>query len=94
MCRRIEVTHLHGGVHARIGPARAMQPDRMAGNPTDRRLQHILHGAAMRLALPALETVSGVFHAQCNSHHRYPINTTAGNNSNTASTSRQLMNSR
>ena len=46
---------LADGVDAGIGPSGAMHDDALAAEAQDRRLQHLLHGEAVLLALPADE---------------------------------------
>jgi hypothetical protein len=57
------VHYLPAGVDAAIGPARGRHADRLAGDPGQRLLERILHGAAARLRLPAEEAAAVVFDA-------------------------------
>ncbi len=68
--RRIEVHHLVGRVHAGIGPAGAHGRHRTAGQLRQGVLDRVLHGAATRLGLPAMESGTVVLKAKRQSHSR------------------------
>ena len=56
----VEMRYLLDGMDSAVGPASAGGGDGRAGNGTERRLDCVLHGAAVRLRLPAEETAAVV----------------------------------
>ena len=63
--RGVEMDDLPACMHAAVGAARAGDVDRRIGDAGKRGLEHILHGAAAGLGLPAEEAATDVFNAEC-----------------------------
>ena len=66
----VEVHDLHEPVHARIGAAGADGGDGLVGEAREGGFEVVLDGAARRLALPAVVSLSEVADAECPPHGR------------------------
>lgn len=64
----VEMSHLHARVHTRISPAGTDELHGHLGNLRKGMLDRVLDGSAMRLNLPALESIAVIFDAYCNPH--------------------------
>ena len=68
---RVEMHDLAAGVHAGIGATGTDDVDAFIGDPCQRLLQTLLHPESGLLALPAIETRTVVFDAECDANRRY-----------------------
>jgi hypothetical protein len=57
----IEMHHLLARMHPAVGAPGADRGDGLAGDPFERRFEHVLNGAAARLGLPAEQAAAVIF---------------------------------
>ena len=66
----IEMRHLRARVHATVGAAGGSHADRLAGDRSERRFEHVLYRAAARLGLPAEKAAAVVLESYGNAGNK------------------------